>query len=533
MPVNTTHPEYDRFSPRWRRIRDVVDGEDAVKARGQLYLPKPEAQTEEEYSGFLLRTLFYPATGRTLTGLTGAIFRKEPIVNAPAAVEAVAEHLTPTGTPFIPFAKRVVHEVVALGRYGVLVDIPVEGGDPFVVGYAAENIINWRTTLIDGKPVLTLVVLAEPELVPTDDDPFVLELRQRWRVLSLGQTKETGEALVYVQQVFELTEENKGGQKDDFILRSTVVPNRREETLDFIPFVFFGPVDLTPDVQLPPLGDVATVNLSHYRTSASREEGLYFTGLPVYVISGAPLNSGETPTELVVGSRRAWLLEVGATAQVLTVSSEGMSGLAESMHDKEKLMAVLGARLLEDQKAGVEAAEAISLRHRGENSLLASIADTVGRGLSRVLDYVAFWLGIKEFSTVELNQDFVAAGLSGQEIVQLVAAWQNGGIGADVLYHNLKAGEALPDGMTRDEYLADVEQNGPDSKMFDEDAVGEPGTGEPMEDDIKFPDVLTINEKRKIDGNKPIPEGDAIFIETSKTPALEFEGETPADEEEG
>jgi hypothetical protein len=34
MPVNSTHPLYDQFAESWQRARDVLAGEDAVKAGG-------------------------------------------------------------------------------------------------------------------------------------------------------------------------------------------------------------------------------------------------------------------------------------------------------------------------------------------------------------------------------------------------------------------------------------------------------------------------------------------------------------------
>ena len=49
MSVNATHPDYDASLPAWLRARDVIAGEDAVKSAGERYLPRLEAQTDEEY----------------------------------------------------------------------------------------------------------------------------------------------------------------------------------------------------------------------------------------------------------------------------------------------------------------------------------------------------------------------------------------------------------------------------------------------------------------------------------------------------
>ena len=49
MPVNNTHPDYDAALPVWISARDLLGGEDAIKAAGEKYLPKLESQSEEEY----------------------------------------------------------------------------------------------------------------------------------------------------------------------------------------------------------------------------------------------------------------------------------------------------------------------------------------------------------------------------------------------------------------------------------------------------------------------------------------------------
>jgi hypothetical protein len=39
VPVNSTHGEYDASAASWSRARDVLTGEDAVKAAGERYMP--------------------------------------------------------------------------------------------------------------------------------------------------------------------------------------------------------------------------------------------------------------------------------------------------------------------------------------------------------------------------------------------------------------------------------------------------------------------------------------------------------------
>jgi hypothetical protein len=48
VPVNSTHVDYGAALPAWIRARDLLAGEDGVKAAGVKYLPRLEAQSDDE-----------------------------------------------------------------------------------------------------------------------------------------------------------------------------------------------------------------------------------------------------------------------------------------------------------------------------------------------------------------------------------------------------------------------------------------------------------------------------------------------------
>ena len=70
-----------------------------------------------------------------------------------------------------------------------------------------------------------------------------------------------------------------------------------------------------------------------------------------------------------------------------------------------------------------------------------------------------------------------------EQSLKLVAAWQQGGIGGAVLYHNLKAGERLPEAMTFEDWERDIEEHGQTATFMglgddDEDEQDEEDQGE-------------------------------------------------------
>src|SRR5215510_6810190 len=83
MPVNSVHFDYLGALPDWLRTRDVLAGEDAIKAGGEKYLPRLDSQTDEEFRAYRQRASFFNASARSAEGFVGLIFRRPPFVKVP------------------------------------------------------------------------------------------------------------------------------------------------------------------------------------------------------------------------------------------------------------------------------------------------------------------------------------------------------------------------------------------------------------------------------------------------------------------
>src|SRR3954469_8759074 len=93
MPVNSLHPDYEQMLPAWTRARDVLAGEDAIKAAGEKYLPRLTEQSDSEYLAYKARAAFFNATSRTADGYVGLIFRRAPFIKLPEGNSAISRAL--------------------------------------------------------------------------------------------------------------------------------------------------------------------------------------------------------------------------------------------------------------------------------------------------------------------------------------------------------------------------------------------------------------------------------------------------------
>lgn len=476
--VTTEHSAYGTAKARWQRCRDAYDGGDAVRARGADYLPRLDGQSESEYSAYKLRADFYGATGRTVDGLAGAVLRKDPAVEVPESITAHLADVTSQGVPLAAFAKALVEQDLCVGRAGILVDLPEQPqveARPYWVSYRAEQIINWRTAVRQGRRVLTLVVLQETDSVVDAVDPFVQQDRTQYRVLELRAPVE-GAAEVYTVTVWTKSPTAKPGEAQEWVAGPAVEPTRRGEALTFIPFVFVGPAGITDDVGKPPLLDLVDLNLSHYRSSADLERARFFTSSPTPYICGfngagvAPASVDNAEGHAVatpvyrIGSSIAWTFQDPNTkVGMLEYTGQGLSALRDALRDKQEQMAVLGARLLEAQKADAEAAATVRLRHAGDESVLKKITIAVDQALTQALRWHVWWAGLTtpdEQVTVQLNTDFLGVVISPDLVAKLLLALQAGEISSRTFYWNLTRAELTRPGVTfeteRDEIDADT-----------------------------------------------------------------------------
>jgi hypothetical protein len=474
MPVNSLHLDYLDTLPAWARARDVIAGEDAIKAAGEKYLARLEGQSDSEYAAYKARAAFFNATARTADGYLGLIFRRSPFIKLPEANSALWRALKVLhddadmlGTKLVAYAKNVLSEVIAVGRAGTLIDWESEHEHRvYVSAYAAENILNWRVERINGRNVPTLIVLHEPDgALMTDGDEFETQGTEQIRVLKLVRSA-TGHTCVvelWRPEVRDSTERTRKKEKAKWKLIETRTPLRLGKRLPALPFVFHGPQHSRAAVDKLPLGDLMAVNLDHYRLNADYKHGVHFTALPTAWVSG--FEKGAT---LRIGSSTAWVTEQpNAKAGYLEFTGQGLMTFERAMDRDERLMALLGSRLLENNKKVGETAEAIELRQSGEHSILGNIALSVSESLSQVMRWAYWWNSTEqspedvssEQVALELNTDFSSKGLSSQDLQAVVSAWQAGAISRETMLDLFRRGEGLPESRTTEEEAALVDSD--------------------------------------------------------------------------
>lgn len=452
--------KFANASERWRKMRDTIEGQEAVHKGGEVYLPKLTDQSPSEYKAYKFRAPFFNATERTINGLVGMVFRKRPILAYPESMQPVIDDATlsiDNSESIQAVALQALTEVLSVGRFALLVEYPQTAGEaiteaqaqamnlrPYLAPYKTEQIIDHRYDRVNNTAQLVMARLKEV-VTEWKSEIESEDVEQERRLL----LQTDGESPIYYQQLY----------RDEKPFGEPIIPRMNGRPLPFIPLIGFNPGGMGLDLVKPPLLDLAELNLSHYRTSADLEHGAHFTGLPTPVVFGAQLDDGQ---KLSIGSTTAWVFpSPEGDAKYLEFTGQGLDALRNLKAEKEQQMAALGARMLVGDKRAAEAEQTVKLRHAGESAVLAAIANSVSAGIVRCMQIMRDWMRVTGDVSFELNTDYYDAGMTAQDLTALVGAWQAGAISTETMFYNLQYGELIEPGVTYEDEQGRIDTQGP------------------------------------------------------------------------
>jgi hypothetical protein len=499
-------------------LPSVQKARDFIQKSVKRYVRRLPGQKDDDYLLYKEGAYYLPAIGRTQDAFVGMIM--EPLPQVKGQVEAhkpFLDDLTSDGEPFSRVCQTIVSEVIESGRGAVLVDYPqadegltvseaqAAGLRPYAAFYKFEDIINWKTGNVGGRKMLTQIRLVESYEVLEDE--WDSETEEQIRVLDLieGQYRVRIFRKVSAEQKDAQTSQaqkqakaigEKGAvgtvQSEEWLqYGEDYFPKRKNKPMTEIPIVVFGPASLDPSrVDEPPLCDMVEIAESHLNDSALRQWAIMWCGAPTLVIAGGLEDEQDEdgkdkePEPIKIGSSVAIELGEGGTAQLLEMKGESVGAIKESMDDKRRDMAAVGARVLSDTGSSNISTETALLERVGEHSVLSGIANTVADGMGKILKYLFEWADVPtENIAVELNTSFVPAGLKPGELKEWIEAVMTGNMPRSVFIARMKEKGAVDSSMTEAEWAKKLDEEADDLSLGNGDELDdEKGGGEGGDD---------------------------------------------------
>lgn len=453
--------EIRAWRERWARNRAFVDGEAAVKAQGELYLPRARVDdSPAEYAAHKKRTGFFPAAFKIAQGWLGLIWRKPALLKTTSSrVALLARVVTKDARSLDDMAQWIVRETMITNFTGILSDHPPRGdfgsdmsaGDelrrgfrPYIARYTAENILEVTCGVIDEHRVgLVRVRVLEDN-------------GERVRELTIN------DAGVYEVRLHDR-------QDGTFRVTSTTVPTLDGKPLSEIPFDLINTDDsLVPTPSL--LQHSVDLNLQHYVMEGCLAAAINLTTAPIAIITGFepevdPDSKKPVPFEFDVTPGAIWAFgapkgdgATGVKVDWFTYDPKGQELVTNKLRDLKDALSAIGHSILAPEKPAPEAAETQLIRRAAENAMLAAFTDKVGKRIEAAFQRWARWADPRNPSlTYTLNLDFLPQPMPAQNITTFSTLVDKRQLSLRTFHEALGEGELMPRGFDPEEEADRIE----------------------------------------------------------------------------
>ncbi|WP_296267445.1 DUF4055 domain-containing protein [Pseudomonas sp. UBA6562] len=435
MPVQSTNPDFDAHINEWRMMDDALEGEGAIK-RSSVNLPKPSGMVEAEkldgqgnaylYQNYTARAQYEHWVRDSLRSMMGLVSRLIPEVKLPSGLKGLEDNATADGFGLTQLFLRIVRQAISHGRVPLVVNVD-DAGQPYFATYAVRNAINWDTADQGGRQDLVLAVFREFRKKAEDryshDCQIVFrEFFMRDQVCYTAVRNEAGELI-----------------EDERPLGTVGTGNQLVRGLEYIPVIYCGSTDNSPDVDEIPLLTMARAALKSYQLSADYFTALHQTSHPQPWVSGLD----ESVELSVTGPSAAWDLGKDGSCGYLEFQGAGVQAVRTAMADQKSAALEAGAKVMD--VSGTESGEARKTRQNDQHATLHSIVITAAAAIEQALRYAAEWTGYNADEVVfKVKPEFIIPVVDAQVLGELQKSVMAGTISAETYWQYLTTGK-LPE----------------------------------------------------------------------------------------
>jgi hypothetical protein len=418
--VNDPNTSWVNMEPHWGLIETMLGGTYKIRKGHRKYLPQEPREQDISYDARLLRSVLAPYYVRLERMLAGMLTRKPVrLDDVPDTIREQLFDVDLAGNDLQTWLFAASRICIRYGHVGVLVDAPKAGenGRPYWVTVSPRDILGWRTEVKDGKQELTQLRLMEKTIVP--DGLYGEKQVEQVRVLTPG--------------AFEIHQKDNKG---DF----RIVDEGRT-SLSAIPFSVAYSNRMGILESIPPLADIAELNLQHYQVQSDLSNQLHISAVPMLALFGFPAAA----EEISAGPGEAMALPEGASAQYIEPGGNSYDAQFRQLDRIAEQINALGLASILGSKLSAETAEAKRIDRSQGDSTMMVVAQQMQDLVDNCLRFHAEYMQESNAGSSLVNRDFMGTRLEPQEIQALLQLYTAGTITQETLLLQLEAGEVLGD----------------------------------------------------------------------------------------
>lgn len=505
----TPSSDYEHMAPYWRMVRAILDGAPAMRC--ETYLPRLHQESKEDHKTRMDLAPFTNVYGDIASDLASKPFAKQVALSQDASPRiagepnpagertgGLVENIDAQGNSLHVFSCTSFAEGVNKGMVWIFVDHtrprvqPVgrpltqaeeaaQGLRPYWVHVPPENVIAAYSAVVDGEEALFHVRIKE--CLRRRDGWGELEI-ERVRVLDreiLAATPD-GEPLALGEPTWTLYEE-----REDPVTKKEVwvEVDAGAFSVPYIPLVpiFIGQREGNSFRVVPPLRDLAHLQIEEFRQEANIESISTLTAFPMLAANGVPAQNERGENVVVpVGPRSVLFAPPGSDGshgewKFIEPSAESLKFLEERLKTCREEMRTLGMQPLARANLTVVTSGNLS---RKASSQVEKWALLFEDGLDRALAITSDYLGIPDTTAAELYKDYAIEAEEGAEVTALLKAETQGIVSKRVVADEMKRRGVLSDAY---DYEADQTQLAEEQMGLAPEQTIDPVTGQEIPQD--------------------------------------------------
>lgn len=439
-------PDIETMVPYWDKVSDILDGEEAVKARGRKYLPKFPDEEETDFEFRLTVAKFTNIYRDVVEGLATKPFQDEIGLlggeKRPQELKDFAEDVDGFGSNLTTFAALTFFNAINYGIDWIFVDYPTvrnpenvtvaeakqKNLKPFWVHILGKNVLEVQTRMEGSKQIITYFRCQEPGF---GNEPM--------HVREFVETDDGVEWTLYVKV------KNDNGE-DEF-----VVVDEGKLSINFIPIVPFitGRRDGKSFKVYPPMRDAADLQITLYQNESALEYIKVLACYPMLATDGtkAPVDAEGKPIKLRVGPNRV-IYGVqkgngdGGTWQYVEPQANSLEFLQKNIDKTKNDLRELGRQPLTALSTQLTTVTT-SIAAGKAKSAVTAWAYALKDALENALAITMKWMGIDYQPEINVYTGFDNVLDDGSDIEELGKARERGDISVETYWDELKRRKIL------------------------------------------------------------------------------------------
>lgn len=459
---STVTPAVKDMSEDWVIVDALIGGTKAMRKAGHKFLPQWPKEDPVAYNDRLQLSTLFPAYSETIKNMTGRVFA-EPIVvgdDVPTVIAGYMEDIDNQGNNLQVWAQGLFSGGLNKGLNFVLVDYPqtenlgtradeiATGARPYAVIIKPEQVLGWKSEVVNGQPILTQFRYSESVEVEDPDNEFDVKCIEQVRVLGPG-----------FWRIYRQTGKENGWEIFD----------EGFTTLDYVPIAVFYTNRTGFMTATPPLLELAHLNIKHWQSQSDQDNILHVARVPLLVAIGAGDMVGPdgvtVPWEMTIGTSAATRINEGGDLKFVEHSGQAIAAGTEALAALVEEMQQAGAKLLQKEKQATKTATQAREENAQETSQLETMAGQLEDCLDWILQIFADWIGEPEGGHVEARGNFDADFQQETSLPVLLNMAVQGRLSNETLFNEYKRRGVFASEANWDDERLKIEGQGPELGM--------------------------------------------------------------------